>query len=166
MYVLRNNEARSCNHCCPGKVMSITYSECEFVALGIQPAKIMHHIVICGPSGCTIFFHIISRFSEKKELLDKNGVFCFMLQIWTFLILRRFQQDIMINVHRSPCKAPLLLSDFRENWIFSTDFRKNTPVSNFMKIRPVGAELFHADGRARVTKLTVAFRNLFMHFDY
>jgi hypothetical protein len=28
-----------------------------------------------------------------------------------------------------------------------------------MKIRPVGAELFHADGRTDKTKLTVAFRN-------
>jgi len=28
-----------------------------------------------------------------------------------------------------------------------------------MKIRPVGAEFFHADGRTDMTKLTVAFRN-------
>ena len=28
-----------------------------------------------------------------------------------------------------------------------------------MKIRPVGAELFHADGQTDWTKLTVAFRN-------
>jgi len=28
-----------------------------------------------------------------------------------------------------------------------------------MKIRPVGAELFHADGRTDMTKLTVAFLN-------
>jgi hypothetical protein len=28
-----------------------------------------------------------------------------------------------------------------------------------MKIRPVGAELFHADGQTDMTKLTVAFRN-------
>jgi hypothetical protein len=26
-------------------------------------------------------------------------------------------------------------------------FSKNTPMSNFMKIRPVGGELFHADGQ-------------------
>ena len=30
-------------------------------------------------------------------------------------------------------------------------------MSNFMKTRPVGAELFHAD--RHTTKLTVAFRN-------
>jgi hypothetical protein len=28
-----------------------------------------------------------------------------------------------------------------------------------MKIRPVGAEVFHADGRTDMTKLIVAFRN-------
>jgi hypothetical protein len=41
-------------------------------------------------------------------------------------------------------------------------FSKNTQTSNFMKIRPVGAELFHADGRTRrtdMTKPTVAFHN-------
>ena len=37
---------------------------------------------------------------------------------------------------------------------------KNTQISNFVKIRPVGAELFHANGRRSVmTKLTAAFRN-------
>jgi hypothetical protein len=38
-------------------------------------------------------------------------------------------------------------------------FSKNTQTSNFMKIRPVGAELFHADGRTDMTKLIVAFRS-------
>jgi len=42
------------------KQLSITYSERVFVALGIQHAMPMHHIVICGLSVSTIFFHIIS----------------------------------------------------------------------------------------------------------
>jgi len=37
---------------------------------------------------------------------------------------------------------------------------KNCQMSDFMKIRPVRAELFHADGRTDTTKLIVAFRNL------
>ena len=61
-------------------------------------------------------------------------------------------------------KYPLFLSDFNKTLIFSTDFRnKKAPTSNFMKIRPVGTEFFHADGRTNeqtyVTELIVAFRN-------
>jgi hypothetical protein len=45
-------------------------------------------------------------------------------------------------------KYPLLLSDFNETWTFLNRIKKNTQISTLMKIRPVGAELFHADGRA------------------
>ena len=58
MNVQRNIEGRSCNHCGSGKEMSITCSECVFVALGIQHVMHMRHIVICGLSNHTIFFHI------------------------------------------------------------------------------------------------------------
>jgi hypothetical protein len=60
MYVQRNIEARSRNHCYCGKAISITYYECVFVALGIQHAQRMHHIAICSLPRSTIFFHIIS----------------------------------------------------------------------------------------------------------
>jgi hypothetical protein len=52
----------------------------------------------------------------------------------------------------------LVMSDFIETWIFSEDFRKIL-ILNFMKIRPVGTELFHADGRTDMTKLIVCIRN-------
>ena len=55
-------------------------------------------------------------------------------------------------------ERPLFLYDFNETRIFLTYCRKN-PVSNFMKIRPVGVELFHAEGRTDMRKLVVAFRN-------
>jgi hypothetical protein len=42
----------------------------------------------------------------------------------TFLILKRIQRDIIINIHRSSCIVPLFLPDFNEDGIFSADFRK------------------------------------------
>ena len=66
----RNTEARSCNHCWRGRVISITYTVCVFGALGIQRAVRMHHIVVCGMSGSATFFFahylIIGKFSKKN----------------------------------------------------------------------------------------------------
>ena len=66
----------------------------------------------------------------------------------------------------------LFLSDFNKTRNFSTIFSKNPRISNFKKIRKVGAEFFHADKRmdggwmdgrwmdgwTEMTKLIVAFR--------
>ena len=61
-------------------------------------------------------------------------------------------------------KYLLFLSHFKATWILSTDFRGKTPTPNFMKICPVGAELFHAEGREtdrqiEITMLIDAFRH-------
>jgi hypothetical protein len=76
----RNIEARSHDHCCHGKAMGITYSECVFVLLIIQHAKRVRHIVICGLSGCTKFFPhdlINSKIFGKggKKLLNIKHMF-------------------------------------------------------------------------------------------
>jgi hypothetical protein len=63
----------------------------------------------------------------------------------------------------SSCKLPVILDIFKLNSNFLQGFSKNPQISNFVKIRPVGAELFYADeqthGRKDMTELTVAFRN-------
>ena len=38
--------------------MSVTYSDCVFVALVIQHAVRVRHIVVRGLPGCTVFSHI------------------------------------------------------------------------------------------------------------
>jgi hypothetical protein len=63
----------------------------------------------------------------------------------TFSFQEEFSEiwlQMYIGLH---VKYPLFLSDCNENWIFSAYCRKNAKISNFMKIRPVGAELFHSD---------------------
>jgi len=44
----------------------------------------------------------------------------------------------------------LFLSDFSEICIFFDRLSKNTDMSNFTKIRPVGPQLFHADERTDI----------------
>ena len=61
---------------------------------------------------------------------------------------------IYIGLH---VKYALILSNFNETLIFSTDRRKNPQISNFVKIRLLRAELLHADRRTDTTKLIVAF---------
>ena len=76
-------------------------------------------------------------------------------------ILRRTDRDTVINVHTSSCKVTVLLVRFQWNLNFIDGYlKKKLKISNFMKIHPVGAELFHADGRTDMTGLIVAFRNL------
>jgi len=63
MYEKRNNETSSRNHCCCGKYISITYSECVFVALLVQHAKRMCHIIChLWPVG---LYHIFSTLSHN-----------------------------------------------------------------------------------------------------
>ena len=73
-----------------------------------------------------------------------------------FLIIGRIQQDI-INVLRYLLKVLFIIVRFLLSLEISRKIvEKNAQISNLMKIIPVPAELFHADGE---TKLITDFRN-------
>jgi hypothetical protein len=93
----RNTEARFGNHCHDGKAISIIQPGCVFVALGIQHAMRLRHILICGIPHPKTYFNIISykaRYWEKM-LLKLKCMFGFPLQRLseTYLILRRTERD-------------------------------------------------------------------------
>jgi len=68
--------------------------------------------------------------------------------------------EIYIRLH---IKHSLFLSDFNQTRMIPTYFRKKPSNIKFMKIHPVGAELFRVGGRTDretdMTKLTVACRH-------
>ena len=130
------------------------------VALLIEHAKDMPKMVIYSLSGATTFFDIIpqtTRFSEKS-MWNVECVFWFSVQILCkiFLIIRRIQRDVIINVKSLHVKLPLFLSDFNEIWIFSTVILKNSLSIKFNQKPSSGSPAVWC-GRTDMTKL---FENL------
>jgi len=54
---------------------------------------------------------------------------------------------MIINAYWSSCEIPIILVIFKRNLNPAERFSKTTRISNFMKIRPVVAELFRAELR-------------------
>jgi hypothetical protein len=65
-----------------------------------------------------------------------------------------------INVKTSSCKVPVILVGFQRNLNFLNIFSKNAQILNFIKILPVGADLFHAEWQPDVNdEANGRFRN-------
>jgi hypothetical protein len=79
-------EARSCNHCCCGKAISITYSECVFVALVIQHAIHKHCITMSFVSCQALqYFSTLShkRHDFRKKVIEHK--ICVLIFFATFV---------------------------------------------------------------------------------
>jgi hypothetical protein len=90
------------------RACSLTYLACK--------TRVTCYNFICGISVSTIYLHVITytaRVSEKK-LLNVGCVFLFSPEVLseTFLIPRRIQRDIDINVKTSLCKVPGIFVGF------------------------------------------------------
>jgi len=135
----------------------------------------MHRIILSSVAWLALScFCTLSRKRHdfRKKLLNIT-MFRFSLQLSseTFLILRKIQRCIVLNVcaFRPSYKKPVILVILSLNLDFLDRYSKK-----YRKIRLVGAELFHADRQTRrltgsqwdrqterqrdMTKLTVAFR--------
>jgi len=56
----RNVDARSRNYFCPGKAIITNILCFRILSNPVYSAHTPYHIVVCGLSGCTTFFYIIS----------------------------------------------------------------------------------------------------------
>jgi hypothetical protein len=95
-----------------------------------------------------IFRHyIINGTIFGKTLLNVKCVFVFPLQFLfkNVLILRRILRYIFINVKTYLCKVSFSLVRFESKLNFLDRLSKEPQMSYFIKIRLVGAELFHAE---------------------
>jgi len=155
MSALRNNEARSCNYCCSGKAIIVTYCDCEFVALGIEHAMCMRHIVICGLPCCTHFSTLRHKRHDLKKKVTEHemcvSIFSTTFACNIFHSKKNWADRIENNVGRV-VKYLLLLSDINTSWTFSTDFRKTFKYQISWKFVPLEASCsmrraWRTDGR-------------------
>jgi hypothetical protein len=110
-----------------------------------------------------IFRHYITKgaiFGGGGKSLNIKYVFWLSLPLLfeTFLFVTRNQRGSVVNVKMFSSKAPVFCRILLK-LEFSRRIFEKSQISNFIKIRPVGAELLHADKRTDMTKLTVAFRS-------
>ena len=140
-------KARSSHHFCCGTAIRTTYSECLFVALGIQHAIRMSSVTCPAQQYFSTFSN--TRHDWGGGYWAQNVCFELLHSFFSlaFLILKRKARDMTKHVHWSSCEVPVILVRFQWNLNILWRFSKNPQKSKFMKIRPVGAELFHADGR-------------------
>ena len=117
LYLGLDNEECSRNLFCRVKGITIVYSEYVFVTLVIQNTKRMRPIIwssVACPLPPHLFAFLINVTIFEKTLLNIKCVFWFLLQYFSevFLIPRSIQGDIIVKVHRSPCKVPAILAGY------------------------------------------------------
>jgi hypothetical protein len=132
--------------------MNITYSGYLFVALGIQYAIRMRRIICDLPRSTNIFFSTLSHKWHdfwKKVIKHKLRVLFYTKFVWNIFHSKNNGARYDKNVFWSAsCKVPFIPVRFYWNLNFLNRFSNNFQISNLMEIRPVVAQLFHADGRA------------------
>jgi len=139
--------ARSRNHCCRGKPMSVTYCKCVFVALGFQHAKRMHRIILWHTYVWPVWlYRIFPTLSQKRHDYPKKKLpnirffnYLYKLCLKHFSFQEEFSEILLKMYIGLREKCPLFLSEFKGNWIFSTDVRKILKYQNSWKSNQWGS---------------------------
>ena len=122
----------------------------------------MWHTVICGLSGSTIFLNITSQTARFSKIIEHKMCLLIFSTIVseTLLIIHRNKGDMIKTLYSCSRDVPIILVWFYWGMNFLNRISKNNRISNFMKIRPVRAEMFmRTDGQTDTRKHIVAFRN-------
>ena len=108
--------------------------------------------------GCFIFSSVaclalsyFSTFSHKQKKKSTNTFyvrFDFLYKfVWNIANFKKNSE--IVSQTKSSCTAPVILNRFWRQLNLLDRFSKNPQISNLMKIRLVGAELFHTQGRTK-----------------
>ena len=133
----------------------------------MQIASFLRRVMLSSVA-CLALSHFSTLYHKRhhfrgNKILNIKCVFWFSVKLLseTFPILRRSQRDIIMNVHRSSCKVPVIFVRFQSNWIFSTYFRKILKYQISLKSVQWEQSCFKrkTHGRTDMTKLIVAARN-------
>jgi len=121
-------------------VCSLRYPACNFACV------ILSSVAYPALPYTSTLFHTQHFFFKKKKKIYWTYIF-FSVQGLSemFPILRRTERDRIKNVNWSSCKIPVVRCS--RNLNFLDRFSKNTQTSNFVVIRPVATESFHAENR-------------------
>jgi hypothetical protein len=97
-------------------------------------------------SGSTIFFHIISQTARYSEKIIERKT-CDLIFCTTFAWnISHPKKNSARYYHKcNSCNVPVILVILQSNLNFLERFSRNPQIPNFVKIRPLGDELFHVD---------------------
>jgi hypothetical protein len=94
----------------------------------------MNHIKVILPSvACLAPPHFSTLAFKRHDFRRKklSNIKCKLYLFETFLILRRIQQDIVVNIKTSSSKVPVILFRFQRNFDFLDGFLEKARIPNF-----------------------------------